>query len=412
MYILRRKIERTAGPQPVYKAAVDAVVRTWIPAAAALLACAVTPQRAKLDVRAYEWGQSVTFVPPLVDARIRTYLPASTTELASFRTADRPRLDVRRYEWINGWGLNVAAAAATTAQRWPAILQGADPHYVTRARRLLDLRTYEWEPDVAWMGTVQVAGPSAAQRWPALLQASGQNYRTPDKRAGVDIRLNDGSASSFGVPLDQSEAWQAAIDAERSVTTPARLELDVRSHDWAPQAGWLYTANQAPPATVAQTWPAILQGSGLSYRTGGRPVVDVRRWAPDLGWLFSAQPVAATTAQIWPAVWLGTGNQYQTPKRGVLDVRGYEWTPPAWVFSALPVPATVAQTWPGVLLSLGLNYRTTDRPRLDVRGQDWFPAFSWLEPLDLVDGVAQPPTEFFIVFAADRWFVVEAVVRI
>jgi hypothetical protein len=467
MYILRRKVARTEGPQPVYKAVVDQTVRTWMPAAALLLACAVTPGRAKLDVRNYDWGQSVTFVPPLVDAKVRTWQPAATTELASFRTAARPTLDVRLYEWINGWGLNVAVTPPTAAQRWPAILQGTQPNYQTTARRALDVRSYAWSPDSAWQSSVQVPPITAAQRWPALLLASGLNYRTPSRpvldvrqpqwavpdsawisaalfppisvaqswpavhlatgqsystrsaRPSFDVRLNDGSGGSFGVPLDQSEAWQSACETNRGDTPPARLKLDVRRYEWLPEAGWLFSA-LPPTATIAQTWPAVFLGTGTNYRTPSRPVLDVWRadwdttfglssaidtavrawmpaiaggalasqrtrdgirlevrtypWSPDSAWLFTAQPPAIPVAQSWPAIWLGTGTQYQTAKRGVLDVRAHDWDPTFGI--AQVVDAKVAP-W---LAAIGGDHggRTTQRLALDVRSDQWFPQPAWI----------------------------------
>lgn len=52
-WVTRRKIARTEGPSYPALAAqtVDAAVALWAPAFAVLLACSMTPARAKLDAR-------------------------------------------------------------------------------------------------------------------------------------------------------------------------------------------------------------------------------------------------------------------------------------------------------------------------------------------------------------------------
>lgn len=53
----------------------------------------------------------------------------------------------------------------------------------------------------------------------------------------------------------------------------------------APSQAWLSYVS-TPPPTVAQTWPAVLQGMGISYRVWGGPELDVRTVVePSFAWV-------------------------------------------------------------------------------------------------------------------------------
>ncbi len=131
-WIVRRILERTSAPQPVYPAQVDAQVRLWMPAIALLAASFVTPARAKLDVRQYEWRSDPPF-EIVTEPAIKTWAPAFSSELSSYSTRDRPRLDVRTYDWAAqpAWIFSALPPAVTTAQIWPAIEAGTQRSYRT-----------------------------------------------------------------------------------------------------------------------------------------------------------------------------------------------------------------------------------------------------------------------------------------
>lgn len=61
-----RRFQRPDQPQPVYKAAVDAVVRAWAPAFAQELGGYRSSDRGKLDVRLSEWAPSLGWLRPSV----------------------------------------------------------------------------------------------------------------------------------------------------------------------------------------------------------------------------------------------------------------------------------------------------------------------------------------------------------
>lgn len=409
MYILRRKIARTERPQPVYPFIVDQTVRTWIPAAAMLLACVVTPGRAKGDVRTYDWAPQSGWMGTVAaqgGPSVAALSPAVSRGLISFRTANgRPSYDIR----LNDGSTGSFGTPLDQSEAWQAAID-AERSATTPDRRRLDVRRHEWAPESGWLfSALSATGPTVAQQWPAVLLNTGLNYRTP-ARAVFDVRLD--WSTSFGLPsaIDTAvRSWMPSVAGSELASTRTRdgAKLDVRSYAWSPDSAWLFTA-QPPPVTVAQTWPAVSFGTGTQYQTAKRPTLDVRGydWQPAFQW---AQPVVDTQVRAWMAAVAGDHGA-RTCARPPLDVRNLEWSPaPAWIVQALPVPSSVAQQWPGVLLGLGLNYRTVDHPRLDVRVFDWMPAFSWLEVLDLVDGVPQSPSEYFIVEAQGRWFFVQAV---
>ncbi len=464
-WFIRRILPRSEGPNYPARAAqtVDAVVAKWIPATAALLACFVTPARAKLDARYYESPNYPVRAAQSADAGVRTWEPAFASELASFVTPARPSLDVRRYDWdvsesvfikntlappvaltAPAWrdaehgGRTPAAAPSVDVRRYdwdvaesswiqatqtfvPTVAQTApawsDPAHggrtaaapVSNAREstpesfnlatlvdaqvrtyvpafddggrtgaagALDVRAYSWSPsDASWIQASLSAPPTVAQTAPAWTGAS-QSFRTASSPTR-DLFRSQSIPDIFGVP-DDWITWVPIQDDGGRLADRARL--DVRAYEWT-QPAWIGAVVAPPtPPTVAQTWPAVLEASGLSYRTLARQSLDVRgyEWAPSVGsWIAVTLPPLATVAQTWPAILESLGTHYRTAGRPGLDVRNYEWTQPAWITVNLPAVVTVAQQWPAIYETLGVNYRTGARPALDVRQYDWAPEDAW-----------------------------------
>jgi hypothetical protein len=327
-WVVRRITERTTGPQPVFTTIVDQAVRTWIPATALLLSAFVTPARAKLDVRSYDWAPSSAWMQPAaVDVTVRTWAPAFSTELASARTADRPRVDVRTYDWAPqpAWIFATLTPPATTAQLWPGIEAGTQRSYRTPARSQFDLRYPDWEWDAPY-------------------------------RATVDVSVR---------------AWAPAFSQELAgFRTSERPRLDVRSFEWAPPPAWIFTNLTLPP-TTAQTWPAVLSGLPLSYRTDDRARLDVRghEWSPQFGWV--SRVVDSIVASWLPAL----SHQRRSGDIPLAPRAAAVTTAPdlGWLTTAVTPPLTTAQTFPAQLQSLA-SFRTADVQRLDVRREDWLRA--------------------------------------
>lgn len=504
-WITTRKIARTDGPNYPTRAAqtVDAVVAKWIPVTAALLACAVTPARPKLDVRTYDWQPEFTWVRPVVDATVRTYIPATQTELQSYATQARPPLDVRRYEWAPE-SFDIVTRVIAQVRTWIPAFDAELASERVRDRPDLDVRRYEWAPnafdlvtrvdaqvrtwapvfetellesrrtdarprldvrgydwgvdETAWIQSTQYPPATVAQTWPSF-QQSALSARTPDGPR-LDVRAHDWSpAFSISRLTDSIVAtWVPALTDKSSRTSPAAAP-DVRRTDSAPQfvspaslpstpgggsgpsgatgtCGWfvrrvyerttgpqpVYTATLpgVTPPTDAQISPAILQASGLSYRTAARAGLDVRgyKWTVDeAAWIKANLPTGPTVAQTAPAwnqsqhartrnaaptidlfraqsipdifgvpddwiTWVPIQDEGgRTRDRARLDVRAYEWSQPAWIFTSLPVQITDAQKWPAILEGAGLSYRTPARLPIDVRTYEWSPAFSWAQPV-------------------------------
>lgn len=378
MYLKRRLIPRTDGPQPVYKTAVDAAVRTWMPAAALVLACAVTPQRATLDVRGYEWGQPVCWAPPVIDASVQQWQPAAATARASFRTSGRPTLDVRGSAWTapeSSWLAATFTPTVSVAQQWPAVLLGSGQHVRTAARPALDVRGYDWTTS-----TLQTPTPAldavVSQQAPAWVHTG---RRTPDQTR-LDVRVADWVqrvdwlSATLSPPPTTAQIWPAILlNAGLSYTTAGSSALDVRRHEWAPSFGLA----SAIDTSVLSWMPAVAGGELASARTRDGVRLDMRRfgWSPDSAWLFTAQPPPVPIAQTWPAVWLGTGTQYQTAQRAKLDVRGHEW---ASSFGLTPVVDGVVSGWSPSFTTALQSERRRDGVRLDLRRSEWAPAFAWV----------------------------------
>lgn len=182
------------------------------------------------------------------------YPPIGDQTRNSFRTRDRvqDRTYVLQTAPSFAW-ISVVLPAVTTAQIWPAVLQGTDPSFVTRARAGLDVRTVV-QPSTAWMGPV------------------------------VDATV---------------ATWAPVFQSQRNTfLPPSRPRLDVRTTPWRPsESAWIGVNLVA--ATVAQRWPALLLALAPWYRAPGRALLDVRRydWSPEWGWL---QPPAVVIVPIPP----------------------------------------------------------------------------------------------------------------
>lgn len=403
---------------------VDASVRTWMPAADAELQSYRVDARPPLDVRRYDWAPEFISVPPAIDQTIARWTPAFSSELASERVRSRPALDVRQYDWTvdeSAWiKSTLPVGGATVAQTAPAWTSQAQSYRTAEApdldlfrttsrpssfgipedwaawtptlthgdrtigRAALDVRSYEWG-QFGWVfAAISTTPPTTAQTWPAVSAGLNPNYRTAD-RADLDVRAYEWSpAFSWIQPvIDTATARQAGVFGAElaSVRTADGLKLDVRSFEWLPAPAWIFTS--LPPAvSLAQTWPAVLEGLSPSYRTAARAPLDVRAfdWAPAFSWV---QPVVDATVRTWLPVFDAELASTRTPARRQEPIQTEPL--PAWLFATLPVAVTQAQLWPAILQGLSPSYRTGDRARLDVRAYDWAPMFSW--PARVVDAI-------------------------
>lgn len=318
-----------------------------------------TDARKALDVRAYEWAPADDWIQT-VTATVPVHV-APTAETASFRTADRSRLDVRSYEWAPssaGWDSVNHVTPPTAAQIWPAIVETAnfrtpaktfrdlryhdatplfgvpdDPFTFdgaifsddggrTAERPRLDVRRYEWSNGLGWIVATFPVTATQAQVWPAILAGSQPNYRTAD-----------------------------------------RAKLDLRAYEWAPADDWMVPLANGLQAPFA----AVFTSEAASFRTVRGAVLDVRSSAlvPDAAWIATVQAPAASTAQLWPAVLETLSSSGRTAARARLDVRLYEWAPePAWIKAV--VDAVVAK-WTPVFGSEAASFRTGDHAQIDVR---------------------------------------------
>lgn len=418
-WVTTRKIARTDGPNYPALAAqtVDAVIAKWVPITAALLACAVTPARPKLDVRTYEWAPSSAWISRIAAVPVPTYSPATSTELQSYRVGERRKLDVRQYDWDvheSAWIFSIPAPpAVTVAQTSPAWTRQAqsfrtasgptldlfgiqsspdigvpddwilwaplqDTGGRTRDRADLEVRGYDWGQP-AWITTSLPVTATVAQQWPAVVDR-GLSYRTA-QRPPLDVRAYDWApAFSWVQPVTEAAIARLApvFRAELAgVRTDDRARLDVRTYRWAPDEASWELVNFAPPATQAQLWPGILD-QGLSYRTAARRALDPRDfdWQPAFSWV--RQVVDASIAQ-WAPIFGGELAAFRTEDRARLNVRAFEWAPDAasWEVANFAPAATIAQLWPAIL-DKGGSYRPVQRPSIDVRAHEWAPAFGWV----------------------------------
>lgn len=346
-WFLRRVYERTSGPQQVFTATLPAttptVGQTW---PAFQSDGRRTADRARLDLRGYEWAPEFGWIAaaqPAPSATVAQIVPALVN--ASGRTADKPRGDLFRAQSIpdlfgvpDDWITWVPLQA--TGGR-------------TSDRDRLDVRRYDW--GTATFTAVLPVPPTVAQTWPAC-QIPG--VRTAD-RARLDVRGHEWSSQAWistSVPV-----LSIAPFVDMGGRMRAAGALDVRAYEWSSLA-WITANLPAPGApTVAQTAPAWVD---TGRRIADRDRLDVRRydWATS-GWL-TLGPVVTVPQTV--AVWADTGGR--TADHARLDVRGAEWGSLAWITANIVVPPTVAQTaatWQDT------GGRTADRVRLDVRASDW-----------------------------------------
>lgn len=133
----------------------------WISAGAGITTGArlsqVTVDQLATDTTALSVRLSQVVVDYLYDTTPAQLWPAIERNLPrSYRTSERAKLDVRRYEWSPqaGW-IFTAVPPPTTAQLWPAIEHNLGRSYRTRERAKLDVRFYEWAPSVSsWISQV------------------------------------------------------------------------------------------------------------------------------------------------------------------------------------------------------------------------------------------------------------------
>lgn len=361
-FLLRRVIERTTGPQPVYFAT---------------LPVAEPPTT---EQTAPAWGDRGGLIPA------RRHAPITTDPSQA---------------WI---AVNVPAPSLTVAQQAPAWSQAQS--FRTRAARPLDLFRTTSAPDI--FGT-----PAYWTLWTPPFDDGG---RTPD-RARLDVRRADWAPSSAWIttslvvtPPTTAQTAPAWID--ESGRTPGRGVLDVRT-DWAPSFAWVRPVVDVP----VRTWAGIWSSELASFRTAARLQAPIPT-EPLPALLFVNLPPPVPVAQTVPT-WIDESDR--TRGRATLDVRAYDWAPsfsltpavdiavarwipafdyelgafrtlarkqepivtepqPAWIFSVLPPPLTPAQIWPALLEAAGISYRTRERARLDVRADYWTPETGWLQP--------------------------------
>lgn len=390
-FMQRRVIERTASPSPVYTQVVDQIVRTWLPAAAALLACAVTPATARADVR-YEQQPSAAILPlgPQPPATAQT-VPAFTD--TGRRTSDRPRLDVRGYEWASGLPVNPAVDAIVA--RWaPAFASALASTRTAADTRSLNVRSFDPQanwiqptlpaatvgggsnqptstgsvgwfirraierttgPQAVYAATLPAGGPSVAQTWPASAETGA---RTGD-RARLGVRAYDWRSGP--------SSWLKATDASIAQWAPAFAEKGDRSRDRrvversaGPQPVYTATLPAGGPtvAQMAPAWTSQAQAFRVTYR---RFLFGLVNASDTRGAGTGAGPSpAATVAQTVPA--------FQTPSERTRDSAKRD------LFRAQSIPNIFGVpddwiTWaPQQDDGSG---RTRDRVRLDVRAYEW-----------------------------------------
>ncbi len=330
-WVVRRIVERTSAPQPVYPTQVDAKVRTWMPAVALLAASFVTPAQAKLDVRGYDWAPQPAWIftnltPAATTAQRWPAIEAGTQR--SYRTPARSQFDVRYTDWE--WDAPYGASVDVSVRTWAPVFNHELGTFRTNDRPRLDVRSFEWAPPPAWIFTNLTPPPTTAQTWPAVLSNLPLSYRTA-----------------------------------------ARAQFDVRYPDW----DWDAPYGAAVDASV-RTWAPVFSHALATFRTTARARLDVRTgpWSPDPApWVFNAGTPTVTTAQVFPAIQQALSG-FRTPDAPQLDVRRFEWLQAGWVTRI--VDAVVAKWLP--IWDAEFSYRTTDKPVLEVRSITGEPELAWL----------------------------------
>jgi hypothetical protein len=131
--------------------AADQAVQKWIPAFDAQLASERSRAGACLDVRRTDVLPPAWIFTsiPVVTVTVAQQWPAihQATE-ASYRSAERARLDVRKYEWAPepGW---IGKATDTVVAKWAPVFL-AELGYRSGARMSLDVRQATDRPQIGW----------------------------------------------------------------------------------------------------------------------------------------------------------------------------------------------------------------------------------------------------------------------
>jgi hypothetical protein len=432
-WVTIRKQPRTEGPNypPRVAQTVDAVVAKWIPVTAALLGCFVTPSRAKLDVRTYDWHNAapISEAAKLIDANVQKWMPGVNEGPNSYRVRSRPRLDVGKYDWV--WSpLLPPTPSVTVAQAFPAILAQTQSFRTTDRPKLdlvraswdagmfatpptwatwvpfqetggrtrasapqIDVRLYEWSSP-AWMPAV--TAPLVAQWSPAYTGAKSERTAAIVQRQTETVATWLVQPPAGGPTVAQTApAW-----VDKGIRTKSRPRLDVRAYEWGTPA-WAQTAT-AP--FVAQLFPSQLAET-QTFRTAAQAQYDVRQydwlqstvWTPQVvdksvaAWLpaivvrsdrtVSQNQASVTSTPLWSAqapsvgptpaqtvaAWVNVGGR--SGDRDRLDVRRVEWSPESgWMLT--PVSPVLARQWPAILHGL-LSFRTPEGGKLEVQRIEW-----------------------------------------
>jgi len=366
-WVTKRKIERTwtdSTPEKVAQT-VDLVVARWIPATAALLACFVTPARAKLDSRYYEAPNYPVRSVQTVDATVRTWIPVFDNELGQYRVGQRPLLDVRGSDWSSEF-VSVPRLVDPTIAKWAPAFSSELATRRTDGRGTLDVRSYEWASDEScWIfKNLQVTGPTVAQTQPAF-QQSALSDRTPDRQR-LDVRSYEwavGEESWIAATQAFTVADSAAVFADDGGRTPDGPKLDIRRYDWAPE--FVSVPRLTDP--IVASW--VQAFTDESSRTIAPKTLDVRYyddWAPaESSWIQATQaPAGPTVAQMAP-VWISQAQNFRVSYRRWLCVSTVGTSQGESGGQAQQAtPPTVAQTAPAWANSD--QYRTRSAPTIDL----------------------------------------------
>jgi hypothetical protein len=329
----------------------------------------LTRDRARLDVRAYEWSQ-----PAWIFASLPTTFATVPQQVAVWadrggRIGSRPSLDVRPTEWSQpAWIFTALPPAATVPQQ---VSVWTDDGGRTAASPSLDVRRYDWAPSSAWIFAQLPLVPDATVAQQAAIWPTALTFSTRPR--GGDVRNVDTQPEFTWVQpvVDAAIAklapiFRAELASFRTVDDP---RLDVRAYAWAPDAAAWELINFAPPATQAQIWPALLQNLGTQYQTSARPTLDVRRydWQPEFTW--AARVVDTSVAKWAPIFQALIQSSPRTADRERLNVRtltdrpvGHAWLSALQLTGVLPFPLTTdaVNDTAYTLVSLDDRYTTTD----------------------------------------------------
>jgi hypothetical protein len=277
-------------------------------------------------------------------------------------TRDRARLDVRAYEWSQpAWIFTSLPTTFATVPQQVAVW--ADRGGRILSRPALDVRAYDWSPELDWIFAQLPAVPDATVAQQAAIWPTALTFSTLAR--GGDVRNVDTQPAFTWVQpvVDAAIAKLAPIFRAElaSFRSPDDPRLDLRTYAWAPDAAAWELVNFAPPATTAQIWPALLQNLGTQYQTPARAPLDVRRydWQPEFTW--AARVVAATVAKWIPV--FDAEVSYRTVAARALDVRSISDQPEiSWLLPTLP---------PNVPLTTAIHLTGSYRPIISLDGSYW-----------------------------------------